>query len=101
MTSSRKAVGPVRYAVIGAGWFAQEAVLPAFRNATVSRLSVIVSGDPTKRTELAKRYDVPAVSYSDLERVLGGGEVDAVYVATPNTEHEEPTLAAARHGVHV
>jgi glucose-fructose oxidoreductase len=101
MTSPRQPAGPVRYAVVGAGWFAQEAVLPAFRNATVSRLAAIVSGDPTKRAELAKRYDVPAVPYSEFERVLSGGEVDAVYVATPNTEHEEPTLAAARYGVHV
>ena len=102
MTTVRKPVGPVRYAMIGAGWFGQEAVLPAFRNARHnSRLAVIVSGDPTKRAELAKKYDVPAVPYSDLTRVLASGDVDAVYVVTPNTEHEEPTLAAARHGVHV
>jgi glucose-fructose oxidoreductase len=87
--------------VIGAGWFGQEAVLPAFRNVRLSKLAVIVSGDPVKRSVLAEKYDVPAAPYSDLERVLSAGEVDVAYVATPNTEHEEPTLLAARYGVHV
>ena len=40
----------VRYAVVGAGWFGQAAVLPAFANAKEnSELAAIVSGDPEKR----------------------------------------------------
>src|SRR5262245_31206851 len=102
MTMSRRPVGPVRYAVIGAGWFGQEAVLPAFQNAKpISRLALIISGDPTKRAALSRAYDVRAVPYTDLDRVLASGDVAAVYIATPNTEHEEPALLAARNGIHV
>ena len=51
----------VRYAVVGTGWFAQEAILPAFQNATDnSELAAIVSGDPVKQKEVGERYGVPA-----------------------------------------
>ena len=42
----------VRYAVVGLGWFAQTAILPAFANATDnSELVALVSGDPDNLTE--------------------------------------------------
>lgn len=94
--------GKVRYAVVGAGWFGQAAILPAFANATEnSELAAIVSGDATKRDELSKKYKVPAVPYEEYDKLLESGAVDAVFVATPNSEHREHTLAAAVRGVHV
>jgi predicted dehydrogenase len=94
--------GRVRYAVVGAGWFGQEAVLPAFENAAEnSELVAIVSGDAEKRTELSAQYAVPAVPYEEYDRLLASGTVDAVYVVTPNSEHRDHVLAAADHGVHV
>lgn len=95
-------VNPIRYAVVGLGWFGQAAVLPAFANAKEnSRLVALVSGDPTKRQELSEQYGVPAYGYEDYERLLASGEVDAVYIVSPNSEHHQHTLAAARHQVHV
>ena len=92
----------VRYAVVGTGWFAQEAILPAFQNATEwSELAAIVSGDPVKQKELGERYGVPAFGYEQYGDLLESGAVDAVYVALPNSMHKEYTLLAARHRVHV
>jgi glucose-fructose oxidoreductase len=94
--------GPVRYAVVGMGHIAQVAVLPAFAHARRnSRLVAIVSDDRTKRTELSKKYRVDAYSYDDYETCLGEAEVDAVYIALPNSMHEEYTVRAAKAGVHV
>lgn len=96
---SRPAVG---YAVVGLGHIAQAAVLPAFRHAREnSRLAALVSGDAKKRKALGDRYDVPAFRYEDLDDVLARDDVDAVYVALPNTLHEECAVRAARAGVHV
>ena len=55
----------VRYAVVGLGHIAQVAVIPAFAHAKRnSTLVAIVSGDGTKRREIAKRYQVEhAFSY--------------------------------------
>jgi len=40
---------PLRWAVVGLGYIAQAAVLPAFKNARRSaRLMALVSGDPEK-----------------------------------------------------
>ena len=93
---------PIRYAVVGAGWIAQSAVLPAFHHARRSRLVAIVSSDWTKRRELAERYGIERTySYEDYDACLRSGEVDAVYIALPNSMHREYTERAARAGVHV
>ena len=94
----------IRYAVVGLGHIAQAAVLPAFAHAKQnSTLVAIVSDDPAKRKEIAKEYKLDKLdqtySYAEYERCLE--EVDAVYIALPNSMHAQYTIAAARAGVHV
>lgn len=91
----------IRYAVVGLGHIAQRAVLPAFAHARRnSQLTALVSGDQQKLDELGDHYRVETRGhYDELERCLN--ECDAVYIATPNTEHTEYALRAAHAGVHV
>src|SRR6185436_11911698 len=91
----------VRYAVVGLGHIAQVAVLPAFAHARRnSKLVAVVSDDRTKRRELTRRYRLEhAFSYEQFESCLR--EVDAVYIALPNSMHAEYTVRAAKAGVHV
>jgi glucose-fructose oxidoreductase len=91
----------VRYAVVGLGHIAQQAVLPAFKHAKRnSVLHAIVSGDAEKLSVLGDEYRVPVRGgYDEFERCLQ--HVDAVYIATPNTEHAEFAVRAAHAGVHV
>src|SRR5438046_6445245 len=92
----------VRYAVVGLGWFAQEAILPAFAHARDNaELALLVTGDPAKAGELSKKYKAPAVGYGDYESALKSEKADAVYIALPNSHHREYTERAARAGVHV
>jgi predicted dehydrogenase len=93
--------GVVRYAVVGLGHIAQVAVLPAFAQAKRnSRLVAVVSGDRAKRDAIARRYRLEhACGYDDYEACLE--QVDAVYIALPNSQHAEYTIRAARAGVHV
>jgi predicted dehydrogenase len=90
---------PVRYAVVGLGHIAQVAVLPSFAHARNSRLAALVSGDRQKRAQLSKKYRVPAFSYEQYEECLA--QVDAAYIALPNSMHAEYTIRAANAGVHV
>lgn len=92
----------VRYAVVGTGWFAQDAILPAFQNATEwSELAAIVSGDPIKQKDIGEQYGVPAYGYEQFGDLLESGTIDAVYIALPNSMHKEYTLLAAKHRIHV
>src|SRR2546429_4444550 len=91
----------IRYAVVGLGHIAQTAVLPAFKHAENSELAALVTGNPDKDRELSERYSVRAYAYADLENALAEQQVDAVYIAMPNTLHREYTERAARGGAHV
>ncbi|HEX6158107.1 MAG TPA: Gfo/Idh/MocA family oxidoreductase, partial [Burkholderiales bacterium] len=92
----------IRYAVVGLGHIAQVAVLPAFGNARRnSKLAALVSGDPLKREQLGKKYDVEhRYSYEQYDECLASG-IDAVYIALPNSMHCEYAVRAARAGKHV
>ena len=97
--------GKVGYAVVGLGYIAQIAVLPAFAHAKRnSRLVALVSGDPRKPQALAKRYGVRESNihgYEDYAECLANPEVDAVYIALPNHMHRDYAVAAARAGKHI
>lgn len=91
----------LRFAVVGAGHIAQNAVLPGFANAKKTcELAAIFSSDPKKRRALSKQYKLDLVlDYEEFERAAG--DFDAVYIATPNTEHRAWVERAAASGKHV
>jgi predicted dehydrogenase len=93
----------IRYAVVGLGHIAQVAVLPAFGNSRRnSKLAALVSGDPVKLEELGKKYAVDRrCSYEQYDALLKSGDIDAVYIALPNSLHCDYALRAAQAGVHV
>ncbi|SEK96895.1 glucose-fructose oxidoreductase [Stigmatella aurantiaca] len=100
--TSSKASRQVGYAVVGLGHFAQESILPAFTHARGnSRLVALVSGDPRKARALGTKYKVPVFGYEQFEECLALPEVDAVYIALPNSMHAEYAVRAARAGAHV
>jgi len=92
----------VRYAVVGLGYFAQAAVLPAFARLKNSQLVALFSSDPKKLAKLGKQYDVPhRLAYADYDDFLRSGEADAVYIALPNNLHAEYSERASQARVHV
>ncbi len=99
----KKKAEKIRYAVVGLGYIAQTAVLPAFRNARKnSKLVALVSGDKEKLKKLGEKYRIEKrYLYSEFEELMQSGEVDAVYIATPNFHHRNIMETAAKYGVHV
>jgi len=92
----------LRYAVVGQGYIAQIAVLPAFRNTRHSELAALISDDPVKLRKLGRQYGVQALyPYEQFEECLRDQSIDAVYLAVPNHLHRQYTERAARAGVHV
>jgi hypothetical protein len=62
---------PVRFAVIGQGYFAQGAVLPGFKEADGCELHAIFSEDETKLRALRRKYGVAAALGYDHLRARG------------------------------
>jgi glucose-fructose oxidoreductase len=94
---------PLRFAVVGLGHIAQAAVLPAFRHARgFAELAALVSDSPAKLKKLRQRYRVKhACSYDESRDLFTGGQIDAVYLALPNSMHAAWTIRAAEAGLHV
>ena len=93
----------MRFAVVGLGHIAQAAVLPAFKHAGKQvELAALVSDTPAKLKQLGRRYRVDRVcSYADAQALFDSGDIDAVYIALPNTMHADWTVRAAEAGLHV
>lgn len=93
----------VRYGVVGLGWFAQAAILPAFRHAKKnSRLVALFSSDAEKLRRLGEEHGVRArFAYDRLESAVRDEGIDALYLAVPNHLHRISTVRAAEAGAHV
>ena len=91
----------IGYAVVGLGDVAR-AVLPAFAHASeTSRLVAIVAGDRAKAQTIAHECRAAAYHYDEFRQCLQREDVNAVFLALPNSMHCEFAVEAARAGVHV
>jgi predicted dehydrogenase len=92
----------IRYGFVALGDIAQEAMLPGVEHTGNSTIAALVTGDPVKAGRLAERYGVAhTYSYEQFPGLLQSGNVDAVYIATPNWRHAEFVLPALTAGIHV
>jgi predicted dehydrogenase len=91
----------IRYAVVGGGQISQQAFMPGIGRADNSELAALVTGDPVKADKLAKLYGIKAWTYEQYGDLLKSGEIDAVYVATPNFLHAQYAVPALEAGIHV
>jgi glucose-fructose oxidoreductase len=92
----------IGYAVVGLGDLRQHDVLPAFARASEnSRLVALVAGDPIEGRNLAQQFGVAAYHTDEFRQCLQREDVNAVYLALPNSLHCDYAVEAARAGVHV
>ena len=87
----------MKWGIVGYGWVARDYVAPAIR-AQGHRLVAIADPDAETR---ARGEAEGAHAYSSAEAMLAEAELDAVYVATPNHLHADPTVAALKAGIPV
>ncbi|MGA8042671.1 MAG: Gfo/Idh/MocA family oxidoreductase, partial [Terracidiphilus sp.] len=91
------------YAIIGLGRIAGH-FMAGIRNTTNSRVAALVSGHRDKAEHIAAEYGVPSgsiYSYENFDEIVHNKDVNAVYVALPNSMHAEYTIRAAKAGKHV
>jgi predicted dehydrogenase len=92
----------IGYAVVGAGLLVERALLPAFARAgEETRLAAIVSPDRSRAQTLAQEHHVPGYHYDEFRQSLQREDVQAVYLALPNSLHCDYAVEAARAGAHI
>ena len=92
----------VRYAVAGVGWIAQAEFLPGVEHTGNSEVVALVTGHEEKAEKVGEKYGIEKVySYDELDGLLASGEVDAVYLATPNFDHVEYAVKTLQAGIHL
>ena len=93
----------IGYCVIGIGRIADH-FLQGVLESSNSKITGFVSGHRDKAERFAAQYGVPKssiYSYEDMDRMRDNKEIDAVYVALPNSMHAEYTIRSAKAGKHV
>ena len=91
---------PVRFAMIGLGWWTEEQAIPAVEQSAHCETTVLVSSSREKaqaKMGLAETI-TDAITYEEFHDGAATDAYDAVYVVTPNALHREYVESAARHG---
>jgi len=91
---------PLRFGVIGAGWFAARRHIPDICAHPDAVLAAICRRNATELAVLSEHFK-PKAKYTDWREMIERCSLDAVLIATPHNLHFEPAWAALERGLHV
>lgn len=83
----------IQWGIIGCGDVTEVKSGPAFSKVKNSELVAVMRRDAEKAKDYAHRHNVPKW-YSDADKLIHDPDVNAIYIATPPSSHEEYTMAA-------
>jgi len=95
---------PVGYCMVGLGRISMQHFMPAMKTSKLGRVTALVSGHRDKAEKMAAEYGIPAkniYSYDNYDAIADNRDIEAMYIALPNSMHAEYTIRAARAGKHV
>ncbi|MCU4744666.1 D-xylose 1-dehydrogenase Gfo6 [Natronoglomus mannanivorans] len=97
---SDDSAGPIRFAMVGLGWWTRDKAMPAVDNSTFCETTVVVSGSKEKAETVAAGTETveAGLTYEEFHDGAAVEAYDAVYVCTPNARHLELVESAAEHG---
>jgi predicted dehydrogenase len=87
----------INWGIIGCGDVTEIKSGPAFNKVNNSSLVAVMRRDAARAKDYAQRHSVPKW-YDDANSLISDPEVNAIYVATPPSSHEEYTIAALNAG---
>src|SRR5205085_11613785 len=87
----------INWGIIGCGDVTEIKSGPAFNKVKNSSLIAVMRRDAEKAKDYAQRHNVPKW-YDNADQLINDPDINAVYVATPPSSHEEYTLAAISAG---
>jgi xylose dehydrogenase (NAD/NADP) len=93
------AADKVRWGILGPGRIAEKTLGEGIHAGNASFVAV-ASRDRSRARSFAEHFEIPKV-HESYEALLADPEVDAVYIATPNSLHHSMTMQALSAGKHV
>jgi predicted dehydrogenase len=87
----------ISWGIIGCGDVSEVKSGPAFQKATASKLVAVMRRNASLAEDYARRHSVPKW-YASAQQLIDDPEINAIYIATPPSSHEEYTLAALNAG---
>lgn len=90
---------PVRIGVVGTSWIAS-AFVEAARTVAGIEIAAVCSRSAASADRFADRLGIP-VRFTDLEALGAAADLDAAYVASPNSEHAPQAITLLSAGKHV
>lgn len=94
----------LRYGIVGLGRISLEHFMPGCKQSKKSQVVALVSGHREKADKAAAEYKIAAkniYSYDNYDSIAENKDIDAVYIALPNSMHAEYTIRAFKAGKHV
>jgi 1,5-anhydro-D-fructose reductase (1,5-anhydro-D-mannitol-forming) len=88
---------PVRFAILGFGRHAVRRLLPAFARCEHAVLTGMWRRDQAAAEENCREHGIPHC-FASAEELCSSGEVDVVFITSPDAMHRDDTLLALRHG---
>jgi len=90
---------PLKFGIVGCSRIAKRSVIPAILKSEFAELEIIGSRSTDKAKEFAKEFNCK--KFGTYEDVISDDSVDAVYISTPISTHEEWSIKATTAGKHV
>jgi predicted dehydrogenase len=89
----------IRFGIIGTNWIT-ESFIEAGKQLNDFALTAVYSRNEERAREFAAKHGA-AHCFTDIEAMAASGEIDAVYIASPNSLHAEQAVLCMNRGIHV
>ncbi|MFD2114864.1 Gfo/Idh/MocA family protein [Paenibacillus yanchengensis] len=89
----------IRFGVIGTNWITESFIQGAAMHPDFM-LAAVYSRTMEQATQFANKHDIPHL-YTDIVEMAISGEIDAVYIASPNSFHAKQAILLMEQGIHV
>lgn len=89
----------IRFGIIGTNWITKEFIEAAAEHPEF-KLSAVYSRTGEKAREFAGQFGVETI-FTNLQKMAESNEIDAVYIASPNSLHASQALVFLENGKHV
>jgi scyllo-inositol 2-dehydrogenase (NADP+) len=89
----------IRFGVIGTNWITNKFIEAAKEHPRFS-LAAVYSRTEERAREFANQYGTETI-FTDIQSMAMSDEIDAVYIASPNSLHAQQAITFIEHGKHV